>query len=64
MMICLQDCPEPIYQLMLDCWQKERAHRPKFAAIVKTLDKLIRSPELLRKIAKPRCVSAFIGTPL
>lgn len=48
------DCPESIHQLMLDCWQKERSHRPKFTAIVKTLDKLIRAPELLRKIAKPR----------
>jgi hypothetical protein len=36
------DCPEAIHQLMLDCWQKERAHRPSFPAIVKTLDKLVR----------------------
>jgi hypothetical protein len=35
------DCPEAIHQLMLDCWQKERAHRPSFPAIVKTLDKLV-----------------------
>ncbi|CAI9741192.1 ephrin type-B receptor 1-B-like isoform X1 [Octopus vulgaris] len=48
------DCPEAIHQLMLDCWQRERNHRPKFNAIVKTLDKLIRAPELLRKMAKPR----------
>ncbi|KAJ8319751.1 hypothetical protein KUTeg_001338 [Tegillarca granosa] len=48
------DCPEAIHQLMLDCWQKERGNRPKFAQIVKTLDKLIRAPELLRKKAKPR----------
>ncbi|BFZ22906.1 hypothetical protein BsWGS_25944 [Bradybaena similaris] len=48
------DCPEAIHQLMLDCWQKERSHRPKLAQIVKTLDKLIRAPELLRKQAKPR----------
>ncbi|XP_064598883.1 ephrin type-A receptor 4-like isoform X2 [Liolophura sinensis] len=48
------DCPEACHQLMLDCWQKERSHRPKFLAIVKTLDKLIRAPELLRKIAKQR----------
>jgi len=45
------DCPEAIHQLMLDCWQKERAHRPSFASIVKTLDKLICCPETLRKIA-------------
>lgn len=48
------DCPEAIHQLMLDCWQKERSHRPKLTMIVKTLDKLIRAPELLRKQAKPR----------
>ena len=45
------DCPEAIHQLMLDCWQKERAHRPSFSSIVKTLDKLICCPETLRKIA-------------
>ena len=45
------DCPEAIHQLMLDCWQKERAHRPTFSSIVKTLDKLICCPETLRKIA-------------
>lgn len=50
------DCPEAIYQLMLDCWQKERTHRPTFASIVKTLDKLIRVPETLRKIAQNRYV--------
>ncbi|KAL5013620.1 hypothetical protein ScPMuIL_007890 [Solemya velum] len=48
------DCPEAIHQLMLDSWQKERSYRPKFMQIVKTLDKLIRAPELLRKIAKAR----------
>ncbi len=31
------DCPEAIHQLMLDSWQRERAHRPTFASIVKTL---------------------------
>nr|XP_022907216.1 ephrin type-B receptor 1-B-like isoform X7 [Onthophagus taurus] len=48
------DCPEAIYQLMLDCWQKERTHRPTFQSIVKTLDKLIRVPETLRKIVQNR----------
>ena len=50
----LQDCPEALHQLMLDAWQKERSHRPKMSQVVKTLDKLIRAPELLRKLAKPR----------
>lgn len=48
------DCPEAIYQLMLDCWQKERTHRPTFQSIVNTLDKLIRVPDTLRKIAQNR----------
>eukprot|EP00096_Caligus_rogercresseyi_P013568 TRINITY_DN61_c2_g1_i1.p1 TRINITY_DN61_c2_g1~~TRINITY_DN61_c2_g1_i1.p1 ORF type:complete len:1042 (-),score=344.49 TRINITY_DN61_c2_g1_i1:712-3837(-) len=45
------DCPEANHQLMLDSWQKERSHRPSFASIVKTLDKLICAPETLRKLA-------------
>lgn len=48
------DCPEAVHQLMLDCWQKDRAHRPQFTNIVKTLDKLVRCPESLRKIAQNR----------
>ncbi|CAH1399861.1 unnamed protein product, partial [Nezara viridula] len=53
------DCPEAIYQLMLDNWQKERTHRPTFGSIVKTLDKLIRCPDTLRKVAQNRA-----GNPL
>uniref|UniRef100_A0A8C5U8A6 Ephrin type-B receptor 2 n=1 Tax=Malurus cyaneus samueli TaxID=2593467 RepID=A0A8C5U8A6_9PASS len=28
------DCPNALHQLMLDCWQKDRNHRPKFGQIV------------------------------
>lgn len=55
------DCPEAIYQLMLDCWQKERTHRPAFISIVKTLDKLIRCPDTLRKIAQNRSTNPLAG---
>lgn len=55
------DCPEAIYQLMLDCWQKERTHRPAFISIVKTLDKLIRCPDTLRKIAQNRSANPLAG---
>lgn len=41
------DCPEALYQLMLDCWQKQRTHRPSFASIVTTLDNLARQPQAL-----------------
>ncbi|XP_018027428.2 ephrin type-A receptor 4-B-like [Hyalella azteca] len=53
------ECPEAIYQLMLDCWQKERNHRPSFASIVHTLDNLIRTPEALAKVAQNRCQTAL-----
>lgn len=41
------DCPEALYQLMLDCWQKQRTHRPSFSSIVTTLDNLARQPQTL-----------------
>ncbi|NXO78902.1 EPHA2 protein, partial [Sitta europaea] len=45
------DCPSAIYQLMMQCWQQERARRPKFADVVSILDKLIRAPDSLRALA-------------
>lgn len=35
---------------MLDCWQKQRTHRPTFASITQTLDNLARQPQLLLTI--------------
>ncbi|XP_071806060.1 ephrin type-B receptor 1-B-like isoform X3 [Asterias amurensis] len=46
------DCPEALHQLMLDCWQKDRNHRPTFSTIVSTLDRLTRNPHALRPLAK------------
>ncbi|KAK1340456.1 hypothetical protein QTO34_019026 [Cnephaeus nilssonii] len=45
------ECPSAIYQLMMQCWQQERARRPKFADIVSILDKLIRAPDSLKTLA-------------
>ncbi|XP_023614093.1 ephrin type-B receptor 2 [Myotis lucifugus] len=45
------DCPSALHQLMLDCWQKDRNHRPKFGQIVNTLDKMIRNPNSLKAMA-------------
>uniref|UniRef100_A0A3Q3IG86 Ephrin type-A receptor 1 n=1 Tax=Monopterus albus TaxID=43700 RepID=A0A3Q3IG86_MONAL len=45
------DCPSALYQLMLQCWQHDRATRPRFSDIVNILDKLLRSPETLKTIA-------------
>ncbi|KAM3837634.1 ephrin type-A receptor 3 isoform 2-T2 [Vipera latastei] len=44
------DCPAALYQMMLDCWQKDRNNRPKFEQIVSILDKLIRNPSSLKII--------------
>uniref|UniRef100_A0A3Q2XKT4 receptor protein-tyrosine kinase n=1 Tax=Hippocampus comes TaxID=109280 RepID=A0A3Q2XKT4_HIPCM len=44
------DCPEALYHLMMDCWQRERSNRPKFDEIVCLLDKLIRNPCSLKNL--------------
>uniref|UniRef100_A0A4W4DMA7 Ephrin type-A receptor 10 n=1 Tax=Electrophorus electricus TaxID=8005 RepID=A0A4W4DMA7_ELEEL len=38
-------CPASLHQLMLDCWQKERAERPSFTQIHSALSKAVRSPD-------------------
>uniref|UniRef100_H3AUH1 receptor protein-tyrosine kinase n=1 Tax=Latimeria chalumnae TaxID=7897 RepID=H3AUH1_LATCH len=45
------DCPSAIYQLMMQCWLQDRMRRPKFTDIVSILDKLIRNPDSLKKLA-------------
>ncbi|XP_072006164.1 ephrin type-B receptor 4 isoform X1 [Engystomops pustulosus] len=42
------ECPSALHQLMLDCWQRDRAVRPRFNEIVSALDKLIRNPASLK----------------
>ncbi|CAL8365701.1 unnamed protein product [Arctogadus glacialis] len=39
------NCPPNLHQLMLDCWQKERAERPGFSQIHSVLSKSVRSPD-------------------
>lgn len=48
----IQECPDAVYQLMLESWQKDRSNRPTFTQIVKTLDKLAKCPENLMKLAQ------------
>lgn len=54
-------CPRALHQLMLDCWHKDRAQRPRFSQIVSILDALIRNPESLRTTAT---VSRCLAPPL
>uniref|UniRef100_A0A8C3A9V5 receptor protein-tyrosine kinase n=1 Tax=Cyclopterus lumpus TaxID=8103 RepID=A0A8C3A9V5_CYCLU len=42
------ECPASLHALMLDCWQKERANRPRFCDVVSALDRLIRNPASLK----------------
>lgn len=58
------DCPEALHRLMLDCWQKDRAHRPSFSQIVKILDKLMRCPDGLQTIAQTRLPDPFGDTTI
>ncbi|XP_053116085.1 ephrin type-A receptor 5 isoform X5 [Hemicordylus capensis] len=56
------DCPAALYQLMLDCWQKDRNSRPKFDEIVCMLDKLIRNPSSLKTLVNASSrVSNLLG---
>uniref|UniRef100_UPI00398EA2A9 ephrin type-B receptor 1 isoform X2 n=1 Tax=Pristiophorus japonicus TaxID=55135 RepID=UPI00398EA2A9 len=55
------DCPATLHQLMLDCWQKDRNSRPKFAQNVNTLDKMIRNPASLKTMAT---ITAVPSQPL
>lgn len=57
-------CPRALHQLMLDCWHKDRAQRPRFSQIVSVLDALIRSPESLRATATVnRCLAPTPALP-
>ncbi|XP_039999338.1 ephrin type-A receptor 4-like isoform X3 [Xiphias gladius] len=54
------DCPVVLHQLMLDCWEKERAERPTFGQILNMLDKLIRNPGTLRRTGGDRPTPAML----
>ncbi|KAG7249508.1 hypothetical protein CRUP_003174, partial [Coryphaenoides rupestris] len=41
------NCPPHLHQLMLDCWQKERAERPSFSQVHAALSKSVRSPDAI-----------------
>ncbi|XP_041115779.1 ephrin type-A receptor 6-like [Polyodon spathula] len=54
-------CPVTLHQLMLQCWQKERSHRPTFTELVSFLDKLIRNPSSLQTLVED--VQGFPESP-
>ncbi|XP_077955167.1 ephrin type-A receptor 4-A-like [Gasterosteus aculeatus] len=54
------DCPVVLHQLMLDCWERERAERPTFSQILNMLDKLIRNPGTLRRTGGDRHAAAVM----
>uniref|UniRef100_A0A8P4GPB8 receptor protein-tyrosine kinase n=1 Tax=Dicentrarchus labrax TaxID=13489 RepID=A0A8P4GPB8_DICLA len=54
------DCPVVLHQLMLDCWERERAERPTFSQILNMLDKLIRNPGTLRRTGGDRPTATML----
>ncbi|XP_011614833.1 ephrin type-A receptor 4-like [Takifugu rubripes] len=56
------DCPLVLHQLMLDCWERERAERPTFSQILNMLDKLIRNPGTLRRTGGDRPTGTILET--
>lgn len=41
------NCPKIVHGVMMDCWNQDRTQRPRFEEILKRIDDLIRTPELL-----------------
>ncbi|CAG5896845.1 unnamed protein product, partial [Menidia menidia] len=58
------DCPVVLHQLMLDCWERDRAERPTFSQILNMLDKLIRNPGTLRRTGGDRPSGAMLESAL
>ncbi|KAM8839438.1 ephrin type-A receptor 4-A-like [Synchiropus picturatus] len=58
------DCPLVLHQLMLDCWERERAERPTFSQILNMLDKLIRNPGTLRRTGGERPTATILESGL
>uniref|UniRef100_UPI00398F2A19 ephrin type-A receptor 7-like isoform X2 n=1 Tax=Pristiophorus japonicus TaxID=55135 RepID=UPI00398F2A19 len=50
------NCPSRLHQLMLECWQKDRNDRPKFAQILSILNKMGRNPDSLKTVPNG-CIS-------
>lgn len=47
-----QGCPRVVHDLMLTCWNRERAKRPLFSSIRNTLIAWLRDPKSLADIAQ------------
>ena len=44
-------CPKVVYELMLECWNKDRTKRPTFSEIRDRIDMWLKKPEMLEEIA-------------
>lgn len=40
-------CPKIVHGVMMDCWNQDRTQRPRFKEILRRLEDLIRTPEML-----------------
>ncbi|KAJ7379744.1 Ephrin type-A receptor 5 [Desmophyllum pertusum] len=59
-----QGCPNVIFCLMMECWDKDKSKRPTFSEIVSRFDELIRSPEVLGDVvSQPTAASVEVDSP-
>ena len=62
--ICFQNCPKLVHNLMLNCWESDKIKRPTFADIVDSIDNFLRSPEDLNDGLSPvaeKYVTSYIA---
>ncbi|XP_052493728.1 ephrin type-A receptor 10 [Budorcas taxicolor] len=52
-----RNCPSPLHQLMLACWQKDPGERPRFSQIHGLLSKMMQDPE------PPKCADTTCARP-
>ena len=49
-----EECPDHIYKLMLDCWQRTPDKRPDYISIIK---RLVKDPPPMSDYSSPRSIS-------
>ena len=55
------DCPEPLAQLMADCWQKNSRSRPSFEAIIPRLDQIAIDVTISDRLGRKLWSEFFMG---
>eukprot|EP01119_Soliformovum_irregulare_P014107 TRINITY_DN3829_c0_g1_i1.p1 TRINITY_DN3829_c0_g1~~TRINITY_DN3829_c0_g1_i1.p1 ORF type:complete len:780 (-),score=197.66 TRINITY_DN3829_c0_g1_i1:108-2447(-) len=51
-----QGCPQPVYDLMMECWQRDPQERPTFARIIEKVDVIAKKEGLSQMTTRKRSV--------